>query len=125
MIVFGIVITFIGLLFIVSFAISRVTCKTRIEATVSKLATKTIKLRGTTVVEYTPVFTYTVNGKEYTYKAEMSTIRKNRFSVGQKAFVFINETRPNEARYGSNLGILLFGLVCFLIGAIFIVLSFI
>ncbi len=124
MVVIGIVIAFIGLLFIVSFAISRATCRTRTEATVSKLEAKTMKLRGKTVGDYRPVFTYTVNGEEYTYKAEISTSRKNRFTVGQKEFIFINEKHPNEARYGSNTGFLIFGIVCFLTGAAFTVLSF-
>ncbi len=124
MIGIGIVIDVIGLLFIIAYAISRARCKTRIEATVSRLATKSMKLRGRTITDTTPVFAYTVNGEKYTYKAEMSTTNRKRFTVGQKEFVFINEKHPNEARYGSNFGFLLCGIICFLIGATFIVLSF-
>ncbi len=123
MIILGIIIAVIGLLLIVAFAISRATCKTRIEATVSRLATKSMKFRGRTVTDTTPIFTYTVNGEEYTYKAEMSTTNRKRFAVGQKEFIFINEKRPNEARYGNNSGFLLCGIVCFLLGAMVIVLS--
>lgn len=123
MIIIGIIIAVIGLLFIVAFSISRTRCKTRIEATVSKLATKSMKLRGRTVTDTTPIFTYTVNGEKYTYKAEMSTANRKRFTVGQKEFIFVNEKHPNEARYGSNLGFLLCGILCFLLGATFIVLS--
>lgn len=86
--------------------------------------TKVCKLRGRTVTDTTPIFTYTVNGVEYTYKAEMSTTNRNRFSVGQKEFIFINENHPNEARYGSNLGFLLWGIVCLLLGTAVIVLLF-
>ena len=123
MIIIGSVITIIGLLFVVAFATSRAKCKTRTQATVSRLATKSIKLRGRTVTDITPIFTYTVNGKEYTYKAEMSTTNRKRFTVGQKEFIYINEKKPEEARFGNNLGFLLFGICCVLVGALFIVLS--
>ena len=125
MIVIGIIIAVIGLLFVVAFAISRARCKMRIEATVSRLATKSMKLRGRTVTDTTPIFTYTVNGKEYTYKAEMSTTNRKRFAVGQKEFIYINEKKPEEARFGNNLGFLLFGICCVLVGALFIVLAII
>lgn len=124
MMVAGIVVAGIGVLLIVAFAISRARCKTKIEATISKLATKPMKLRGRTVTDTTPIFTYTVNGVEYTYKAEISTTNRNRFSVGQKEFLFINENHPNEARYGSNLGFLLWGVLCFLLGTAVMVLVF-
>ena len=124
MMVAGIVVAGIGVLLIVAFAISRARCKTKIEATVTKLSTKSMKLRGRTVTDTTPIFTYTVNGAEYTYKAETSTTNRKRFAVGQKEFVFINENHPNEARYGSNFGFLLCGIVCFLLGTAVIVLAF-
>ncbi len=124
MTVIGIVLSVIGLLFILAFAISRAACRTRIEATVSKLATKSMKFRGRTVTDTTPIFTYTVGGKEYTYKAEMSTTNRKRFTVGQKEVIYINKKHPNEARYGSNFGFLLCGIVCVLLGTAVIVLSF-
>lgn len=123
MIVVGIIISVIGLLFVVAFAISRARCKMRIEATVSRLATKSMKLRGRTVTDTTPIFTYTVNGKEYTYKAEMSTANRKRFAVGQKEFIYINDKHPEEARFGNNLGFLVCGICCVLVDALFIVLS--
>ena len=123
MMVAGIVVAGIGVLLIVAFTISRARCKTRIEATVTKLSTKSVKLRGRTVTDTTPIFSYTVNGEEYTYKAEMSTVNRKRFAVGQKECVFINENHPNEARYGSNFGFLLCGIVCFLLGTAVIVLA--
>ena len=124
MMVVGMVVVIIGLLLIIAFAISRARCKTRIEATVSSLAKKSMYFRGRTVTDTTPVFTYTVNGREYTYKAEMSTTNRKRFAVGQKEFIYINENNPEEARFGSNMGFLLFGIVLLLIGAAFIVLTF-
>lgn len=123
MFVIGIIIAVIGLLFVVAFAISRARCKMRIEATVSRFATKSMKLRGSTVTDTTPIFTYTVNGKEYTYKAEMSTTNRKRFTVGQKEFIYINDKNPEEARFGNNFGFLLFGICCVLVGAVFIVLA--
>ncbi len=125
MIAIGIIIAVGGLLFIVAFGISRARCKTRIEATVCKLATKSMKLRGRTVTDTTPIFSYSVNGKEYTYKAEMSTASRKRFCVGQKEFIYINEKHPEEARFGSNLRFLLCGIVLFLLGAALIALSMI
>ena len=123
MIIIGIIIAVIGLLFVVAFAISRARCKMRIEATVSRLATKSMRYRGITVTDTTPIFTYTVNGKEYTYKAEMSTTNRKRFAVGQKEFIYINDKHHEEARFGNNFGFLLFGICCVLVGAVFIVLS--
>lgn len=125
MIVVGIIISVIGLLFVVAFAISRARCKMRIEATVSRLATKSMKLRGSTITDTTPIFTYTVNGKEYTYKAEMSTTNRKRFTVGQKEFIYINDKNSEEARFGNNFGFLLFGICCVLVGAVFIGLTII
>lgn len=123
MIVIGIIISVIGLLFVVAFATSRSKCKMRIEATVSRLATKSMKLRGRTVTDITPIFTYTVNGKEYTYKAETSTTNRKKFAVGQKEFIYINDKHPEEARFGNNLGFLFCGFVFILLGAVVIALS--
>lgn len=123
MIILGSIIAVIGLLFVVAFAISRARCKTKIEATVSRLSEKTMTVRGTTVKDITPIFTYTVNGKEYTYKAEMSTTKRKRFAVGKKEFIYINDKHPEEARFGSNFGFLVFGIGCVLAGALFVVLA--
>lgn len=125
MIVLGIVLSLIGVLMIVSLAMSKIKCRTAIEATVSKITEKSTTLRGSTIKSYSPVFTYSFGGRQYTAKSDVSTRNPDKYTVGQKLTVFTDEAHPENVRYGSNVGILFGGLVFALLGALFIVLSLI
>ena len=124
MLVLGIVLTVIGLLLIAAFLISRIRCRTETEAVVTKVIEKKSYHRGWTIWDCTPVFTYTVNGQEYTAKAESSTSNPKKFSVGQKLTIFTDAKHPENMRYGSNVGFCIAGIVIALLGIGIIVLYF-
>lgn len=123
MIVFGIIMAVVGALCVTAFILSKVKCTVRTEATVSKIHEKKMVHRGRTTKQYIPVFSYEADGKTYTEEGDVETGNSERFTVGQKEFIFINPKNPKEFRYGNNVGILLFGMAFLLIGAFFIVLS--
>ena len=124
MIVFGIITAVIGLLLTIGFILSRIKCSEAVEAEVSKLNEKKLYLRGSTIKQFNPVFTYSVGGKDYTQKSDILTTNAKKYFVGQKLTVLVNPKNPSEMRYGSNIGILLTGIVLLLIGALFITLTF-
>lgn len=125
MIVVGILLTVIGLLLILAFLLSRIRCKTETEAVVAKIIEKKRFYRGRTITDYTPVFAYTVNNKEYHTKAEFSTTNTKKFFVGRKMTVFTDADHPENIRCGSNFGYCLAGIAFTLMGAFIIVLVFI
>ena len=123
MLIFGIVLGVLGLLLVVAFILSRVRCTTKTEATVGRLIEKKMYLRGRTVKDITPVFTYTFDGKQYEAKADLSTTNAKRFTVGQKEYIYIDASHPENIRYGSNIGFLLTGIVIAAIGIFIIVIA--
>lgn len=124
MIIVGILLTLVGLLILIAFAVSRISCRTPIEAVVSKVLVSKRPGRGRTISDYTPVFSYEVEGKTYSGKADSSTTDVKRFTVGQRVSIFIDPAHPAKFRYGSNVGFLLAGLVITALGVLFIVLFF-
>ena len=124
MIVLGIILALVGVLLIAAVINSKGKCTMRVEATVSSLIVKAMPRRGYTVDYYTPIFTYTVDGKEYSTKADLFTKDKKLFAVGQKATVLVNPADPAMMRYGSTAGFLITGIVLALAGLFFLVLCF-
>ena len=124
MIIIGIIIAVFGLLLIVSFMISRIKCRTETKAVIVKIIEKKSYHRGRTIIDCTPVFTYTVNGKEYTSKAESSTSNPKKYFVGQEVIVFTDANDPGVVRFGSNTGFGVAGAVIALLGIFVIVLCF-
>ena len=107
----AIVITAIGVLILAAFIYTRTCCNTPIEATVSKIREQKHYYRGRTTWEYTPEFTYVVDGKKYTSKADSPTRDANRYEVGQKLRVFYDPRHPENTRVTGNLGFFAVGLV--------------
>ena len=70
-----------------------------------------------------PVFSYTVNGAEYSAKADPSTKEGNQFA-GAEGTMLVNPADPGMIRYGSTVGVLLADVVLALAGLLFIVLCF-
>lgn len=124
MIILGIILTVIGILLLVSFFISHIRCRTETEAAVSKVIVKEHYHRGRTIKDCTPVFTYTVNGKEYTAKSEHSTRDPKKYFVGQKHIIFTDADHPESIRHGSDAGYGIAGVVIALLGIGIIVLYF-
>ncbi len=123
MIVLGILLAITGLLLTLAFVFALLKCREKTEATVSKLVVKNITLRGSTVKQYTPVFTYTVGTNEYSAKADFSTIKPDKFTVGQKVTVHVNAKNPAEMRFGGNVRIIILGAVLLAAGILVLVLG--
>ena len=124
MIVLGIILALVGVLLVAAHGYNRRNCTMRVEATVSDLAVKKMPRKGYYVNYYTPVFSYTVDGKAYSTKADLSTKDAKLFEVGQKATVFVNPADPAMMRYGSTVGFLIAGIVLALAGIFTAVLCF-
>ena len=124
MIVLGIILALVGVLLIAAYVNGRAKCTMRADATVSRIIVKTLPRRGYSVNYYTPVFSYTVDGAEYSTRADLSTKNEKEFAVGQKATVLVNPADPSMMRYGSTVGFLLAGVVLALAGLFIIVVFF-
>ena len=125
LIVLSIIMSLTGLLLLAAILNSRIKCRTRVEATVSDIIIDKLPTRGGTYVkQYTPVFSYSVNGKTYTGKADTTTMKAEKYFIGQTVSVYVDSDYPEAMRYGSNFGILLAGLVFLAIGVLILVLYF-
>ena len=124
MIVLGCILDLLGVLLILAFAVSRIKCTTAVAAVVSHIDIKKMTVRGSTVKRYLPTFTYTVNGKEYTAKADSDTADARKFIVGQTVTIYTDINNPTVIRYGSNSGFLTAGIILTAVGIGIIVLSF-
>lgn len=124
MIVLGILLALVGVLLIVACGNNKAKCTMRVEATVSSISVKVLPRRGYSVKYYTPIFSYTVDGANYSTKADLSTKDVKQFAVGQKATVLVNPADPAMMRYGSTAGFLIAGIVLALVGLFVIVLCF-
>ena len=121
--IIGIVLLVIGILLLFAFFMSRIRCKTETEAIVSKIIVKKRYFRGRTLKDHIPVFEYSVNGKKYTYKADSSTRDPNKFFTGQNLNIYIDPKHPEKARYGSNAGYCIAGIIFAAVGMFFLILS--
>lgn len=124
MIVLGIILALLGCLLLSSVLYTKIQCRTRVEAVVSRVEQKKLPVRGGSKTLYTPVFSYTVDGKKYTVKADLTTKDAKRYGAGQKEFVFIDSRHPDIMGYGSTFGFFLTGLCLLAIGVAILVLCF-
>ena len=120
----GIVLSVIGVLMLASVLVSRIKCKTAVEAVVSRVAVKKSYLRGKTYKFSTPVFTYIYNNKKYTQKANISTLKTGKYSVGDTFTVYIDPKKPDKIRFGGNFGIIICGALLLTAGLILTVCYF-
>ena len=124
MLIFGIILAVIGAALLVAFICNRLNCHKKVDATITKVLEDEVKIRGSSVKKYIPVFTYTVDGKEYTQKTNTSTYKNGRFQVGYKTIVYVNPKNPTNVRYESNTEFLVAGINFLLLGIICIILYF-
>lgn len=120
----GIVLTIIGALMLASVLVSRVKCKTAVEAVVSRVSVKKSYLRGKTYKFSTPVFTYTFNSKKYTQKANISTLKTGKYTAGDTFTVYIDPKNPAAMRFGTNIGVIVCGALFLAAGLILTVCYF-
>lgn len=124
MLILGLLVAAVGALMIAAFVSSYLRCRTRVEATVCRVETKSHYFRGQTIREYIPVFSYSVGGKTYTAKADVSVRNPDRFAVGQKETLFVSARQPSVFRFGSHVPVLLWGLIFFACGVGVLILRF-
>lgn len=120
----GIVLSVIGVLVLASVLVSRIKCKTAVEAVVSRVSVKKSYLRGKTYKFSTPVFTYIYNNKKYTQKANISTLKTGKYSVGDTFTVYIDPKNPAAMRFGANSGVIVCGALLLTAGLILTVCYF-
>ncbi len=120
----GIVLSVIGVLMLASFLMSKIKCKTAVEAVVSRVSVKKSYLRGKTYRHSTPVFTYIFNNKKYTQKANISTLKSGKYTVGDTFTVYIDPNNPSAMRFGANIGIVAGGALFLAAGLILTVCFF-
>ncbi len=82
----------------------RLACSQKVTATVSKLnKTATYHHRGRTSHRYIPSFTYTVDGKQYTAKADIETQNTAKYAKGKEFIIRYNPKKPEEISVGVSV----------------------
>jgi len=116
----GIVLFLAGCLCILALIMSRIRCRTIVTAAVSDLIEIKYKLRGSTIIEYRPVFTFLFNGEEYTVTADFSSRRRYRYEIGSMIRIHIDPGDPSRIYTGNELSVIIFGIAGLLAGSLLI-----
>ncbi len=123
--VFGIICSLIGLLFVFIHFSLTLSCRTKVTATVTGLETDSTPVRGSKVYSYRPKFSYTVNGVTYSGVATFSTNIKDKYSVNDSLEILVSNKNPENYRFRGRFGSLIGGIIVLAIGVLFVVLYFI
>lgn len=119
--VIGIIISAIGL-FILGIRLRMlVSCRERIDATVTGVSVESNVIRGSTVHSYHPKYSYTVDGKTYKGTAAFSSLRENKYNEGDVFRVYINPKNPELVRFSRHFGLFIAGLCITAFGALLVV----
>lgn len=116
MIIIGVLFAIFGCLLLISFFISILTCRNRIEASVSKIEKRPFYLRGSSLSFYTPIFKYIIDNKTYIQKADVSTLNKNKFVLDKRIIIYVDKKNPKKMRINNNLNFLILGFVILVVG---------
>ncbi|MCR4616077.1 MAG: DUF3592 domain-containing protein [Clostridiales bacterium] len=103
---------------------NKVSCTENVTATISNVKIKRYNIRFHLLVTYSPVFTYTFDGKKYTVNADLSTLRSKKYEKGNEFAIKVNPKDPKEIYAGSNLSLTLFGIFCAVAGITMIICFF-
>lgn len=122
--IFGIVVSLIGLALIVLHIRTVSSCGERIIAQINNLKVQRTVIRGSSVYSYCPEFIYTVNGKTYQGTADFSTYRKNKYQVGDPLEIYYNYNDPEQYRVKGRCTMLIWGVIILAIGLPFVILYF-
>ncbi len=117
----GIILTLFGIGYPILKIKHRLSCSARITARVSKVQkSHETHHRGHSYRYYTPWFTFTVNGKEYTVKSDTETRLHQKYSVGKEFVIRYNPNNPEEIAVGISLLPYLCGVLFTAFGVTFI-----
>lgn len=106
--IIGIIIALLGTLLAYFRVKHRISCSKKITATVRSVEKKSYERRGRTRYEYLPVFSYSVNGKNYTSKGGKTFWNKEKYKIGNEYEIRYDPNSPDKI---SN-GISVFSLFC-------------
>lgn len=123
--ILGIIFAALGLIILTVNLVLLLRCNLKIDAKIIAINKIKNTLRGTTVYSYNPSVSYNVGGMEYKCKAPFSTKNESKYVVGNTIPLCVCEKKPELCRFKGQIGIVLFGLIPFVIGLTFIILFFI
>lgn len=123
--VFGIIVSLIGIALIVIHFRDLINCREKITATISNLKVEKVSVRGSSVSSYCPKFTYEVDGQTYNGIATFTTNTKNKYKVGDGIEICYNSKNPGQYRMPGRFKSLVFGIIIAAIGMLFVGLNFI
>lgn len=122
--IFGMVVSLIGILSIFAKMRSIATCTEAITASVASIKTETTLIRGSTVYFYRPVYSYSYFGKKYKAEAPYKSMLKGKYNVGDTASIYINPAEPGDFRFPNTFAAFVFGIIALAVGLLFVVLYF-
>ncbi len=123
--IFGIILAILGAIILFTAVKNALTCKKKIYATISSIATQKTTLRGSTIYYYHPVVAYDAGGNHYETQAPFSTGRKDKYIIGNKMVVYIDESNPGSCRFPGKPGLWITGLLFLFAGLFFAILYFV
>lgn len=123
--IFGIVVSLIGLLTVVIEIRTFFTCRMKVTATIVSLKKEATTIRGGKIYSYRPHFIYTVNDKQYDGFAPFSSRKPDKYRVDETLQILVSEKNPEIFRFRGRIGALITGIVVLGIGLLFVILYFI
>ena len=116
----GIILSAIGVLFIVSGVLSKIKCTEPAEGFVVRLNDKTHYHRGITTHTITPVIKYTYNGNTYESEANTSTSNTKKYYVGGRVQILVNPNNPEQFKLGKAIAPYVLGVIMLIPGVLLI-----
>ena len=121
--IFGIIIALIGMILLFSYFKVLLSCRQAVIAQITSVKKEKITLRGSSVYSYRPVFSYSVDGHEYSGEATFTTHNKTKYNSGDSLKIYVSATQPGLYRFDGKIAPMIIGLIMVVIGGLFIVLS--
>lgn len=123
--IIGIISAALGLVIFAGFIVSKASCSLKLTATVTEVKTSTLYVRGSKTYRYHPVYSYEVDGKEYSCEAPFDSGSAKKFREGDTRMIGVNPKRPESITFKGRFTALLWAVLFMIIGLFFVVLFFI
>lgn len=99
-------------------------CTEKTEAVITGLIESTQQIRGSTLHSYQPKYEFTVDGKTYTGEAPFSSIKTDKYKVGDHLKLRYAPKNPDIVCFPHFDSLLFFFIIMFTIGAVLIICYF-
>ncbi len=120
-IILGIIFLLVGLWVTWRSISKKIKCTVEYEAEITEVKRHSYKSNSTNRRrEYSPVVKYIVDGKVFVSEADITSIVPNKFKPGEKLTIKYNPEKPEDFCVKGKLGNIKSGVVCFLLGVLFI-----